>query len=302
MPRRHRRARVLRYVAAALAIGACASLILVVWSCQREQQLEQRTSLLTAYCEVPVIDIGPLEVETDYLPHVVTCENGNASFEALKAQAVAARSYLYYKLDTSGEIMDGTGDQVYSCGRSPSEDAYRAVQETSGQVVQYMGTQVAAFYVAGALQDPPSCEGGSDDPTSTEDYVTYNEGLSGDDIEQTSLGWINPGNHANRGCLSQNGSDCLSDDGWAYDAILRFYYGEDIELITAEGGCIGTAPMMPASDGGVTDDAGGAGNGGDGDASAGCAAGGGAGSTGLVLILVLLARRLFQAQTDRQTV
>ena len=220
---------------ALLAVG---SLVLAVWSCQRAQPVAQRSSPLEAYCQAQVEDVGLVEVETDYLPHVVGCENGNASYEALAVQAIAARSYLYYKLDTAGQVMDGTGDQVYTCGREPSMDAYRAVAATSGRVLQYQGTQVAAFYVAGALQDPPECRGGSDDPTGTEGYVTYNQGLSGENIEQTSLGWISPSNLANRGCMSQNGSDCLSDSGWMHEDILRFYYGEDIEIITAEGPCV----------------------------------------------------------------
>ena len=32
---------------------------------------------------------------------VITCENGNADLEALKAQAVSARSYLYYRLEST---------------------------------------------------------------------------------------------------------------------------------------------------------------------------------------------------------
>lgn len=231
----------LRYATYTIAIGALVSLVVVVWSCTRSERIGKRQSLLTAYCRAPVVGIGELEVETDYLPNVVNCENGNASFEALKAQAVSARSYLYYKLDSGGEITDGTGDQVYSCGRSPSILAYMAVEATSGQVLMYQDTQVAAFYVAGARQTAPTCRGGEDDPTSTESYVTYNMGKRGDDIEQTTLGWVNPSNRANRGCLSQNGSDCLSDDGWSYDDILRFYYGDDIELVTAEGPCIQTS-------------------------------------------------------------
>ena len=88
-----------------------------------------------AYCEAEVDGVGIVDVETDYLPHVICCENGNADFEALKAQAVAARSYLYYKLDTSGSIGDGTGDQVYTCSNEPQSQHYDAVTETSGEII-----------------------------------------------------------------------------------------------------------------------------------------------------------------------
>jgi hypothetical protein len=216
-------------------VGLCA--LLAVAACGRAE-IDSRAQPLDAYCSAMVVGTGVVDVETDYLPHVVACENGAASQTALEAQAVAARSYLYYRLDTAGMINDGTGDQVYSCGRPPDAQHYMAVEATSGTVLQYQGTQVAAFYVAGALQDPPECSGGTDDPTDTERYVTYNEGLSGDALIQTTLGFVDPSNYANRGCMSQNGSDCLSDDGANLDRILRFYYGADIEVVDAVGACI----------------------------------------------------------------
>jgi MYXO-CTERM domain-containing protein len=41
-----------------------------------------------------------------------------ARHEALKAQAIAARTYLYYKLGTGGSITDGQGDPGISSGCS----------------------------------------------------------------------------------------------------------------------------------------------------------------------------------------
>src|SRR5690606_17421687 len=57
-----------------------------------------RAQALDAYCTALVnTAAGPrmIDVEADYLPHVVNCENGAADQAALEAQAVAARSYLY---------------------------------------------------------------------------------------------------------------------------------------------------------------------------------------------------------------
>ena len=102
-------------------------------------------SPLYGYCDANVQGIGPVDVENDYLPHVIQCENGNAPLEALKAQAVAARSYLYYKMDTSGSVIDGQGDQVYSCGATPKAIHYQAVAATAGQGIRYNNTQIAAF-------------------------------------------------------------------------------------------------------------------------------------------------------------
>jgi hypothetical protein len=203
-------------------------------------ELVGRPFFTIAYCEAEVDGVGIVDVETDYLPHVICCENGNADFEALKAQAVAARSFLYYKLDTSGSIGDGTGDQVYTCGTEPESQHYEAVAETSGEVLTYEDVTICSFYVAGAVPSADDCVAlpSDDDYSNTEQYVTYNYNLSGDDVNQTSLGWIDPGNVYNRGCKSQNGAHCLSENGWIYDDILSFYYGMDIIIDVADGECI----------------------------------------------------------------
>lgn len=101
-----------------------------------------------------------------------------------------------------------------------------------------MDETIAGFFVAGARQSPPACMGGTDDPTNTERYVTYNEGRSGADLIQTTLGFVHPDNIYNRGCMSQNGTHCLAEAGWPWQDMMRFYYGEDIELVQTEGPCI----------------------------------------------------------------
>ena len=191
-----------------------------------------------AFCTALVDGVGMVDVENDYLPHVVACENGRAGYQALPAQAVAARSYLYYRLGHGGSIADGTSDQVYSCDRQPGLSHRMAVMSTAGQVLQYRGVQVAAFFVAGGRASRPDCWGGIDDPAATERHVTYNMGRSGDDVQQTTLGTIHTSTLANRGCQSQNGARCRAAAGWGYQRILRFYYGDDIELVAARGPCV----------------------------------------------------------------
>lgn len=242
-------------------------------------EVGESSHALEAFCEAEVRGSGVLDVENDYVPQVVACENGGASLEALKAQAVAARTYLYYKLRREGSIGDGQGDQVYTCAASAGPQHRRAAAETSGQVLMYQGGIIAAFYVAGALQSGPECRGGTDDPTGTEHYVTYNLGRSGDDIEQTTLGWVDPANTENRGCQSQNGAHCLSDEGWDVDSILRFYYGEDIVVKTATGPCVEGGGDQPPPD--------------DDDSSSGliggCSTSGGGGTSSTLAPLLLLA-------------
>lgn len=238
-----------------------------------------REQAVTAFCEAVVETAGGevvVDVEADYLPRVIACENGNAAPAALEAQAVAARSYLYYRLERTGSIGDGQGDQVYTCNRPPGPEHVAAARATSGLVLRYQDTQVAAFYVAGALQDPPSCRGGTSDPTGTEMWVTYNAGRSGDEVMQSPLGLISPTNFANRGCMSQNGSHCLAGDGADVRAILRFYYGEDIGIEQAEGPCV--EPIDPDMIDPTIDDAG------------GCAVSSGGAAAGFALGWLLLRR------------
>jgi len=202
---------------------------------------------ITAWCTAQVVGVGAVDTESDYLPHVVACENGAADFEALKAQAVAARSVLYNKMESAGEIQDGQSDQVYTCARAPGPAHLAAVAETAGEVLWYQDVVVFAFYVSGAIPSTADCvpAAGDEDPHGVEHYVTYNWGRSGAAVEQTTLGWVNPANHRNRGCQSQNGAHCLARGGWGYRDILAFYYGMDAELLRAEGTCVGPTTCAP---------------------------------------------------------
>jgi hypothetical protein len=199
-----------------------------------------------AWCTVLVDGRGEIDTESDYLPHVVQCENGGAGLEALKAQAIAARSVAYWSMATHGSICDGQQCQVYSCGHEPNELVRRAVAETAGQYLSYGGVLSYGFYVSGDSQtSPPSCEGDPDGQL--EHLVTYNDGSSGTDVEQTELGYVfdpeDAGYGQNRGCMSQWGARCLEGQGRDAAGILRFYYGADIEIRQASGSC--AAPPEP---------------------------------------------------------
>jgi MYXO-CTERM domain-containing protein len=215
---------------------------------ERVQKTKQEIAapLAEAFCNVQVDGIGSVAMETDYLPHVIQCENGGANLQALKAQAIAARSVAYYNMASQGSICDGQGCQVYSCGATPGPEHLQAVAETSGQYLSFDDTLTYGFYVAGDNNvSPPGCVGVSG---ATEHYVTYNEGKSGNDVEQTTLGYVGPpGFGQNRGCMSQWGARCLENHN-GYDAlgILRFFYGADIGILTAPGPCV--TPTTPELD------------------------------------------------------
>jgi len=110
----------------------------------------------------------------DYLVEVLLAEVP-ASFEeeALKAQAVAARTYTRKAWETGGKHGDGSVCTDPGCCQAwISREAYlsgggtregirrmeRAVQETSGEVLQYQGELIEATYF--------SCSGGSTEEAS----------------------------------------------------------------------------------------------------------------------------------------
>ena len=215
-----------------------------------------RVFTLEGPCTVEVEGYGAVDVEEDYLPNVVACENGGAPPEALKAQAVQARGFLYYKLFVAGVevIRNSQSDQVYRCNHRPNgagQEHIDAVVATRGQYLVWDDRIIAPFYVAGSTPSDPdptdplrSCSGAGG-AASTERYVTYNWGRTGCAIDMSPLGWVPSDcerNPHNRGCASQNGESCLSNLGWQYQDMFRYYYGEDIELVTSTGACGGDPP------------------------------------------------------------
>lgn len=233
-------------------------------SCQGEMcamsDLVATRAPLTAYCSIVVKNYGTVDMETDYVPNVTCCENGGAPEQALRAQAVAARSVAYHNLGggvgtASNPIGDSQAVQVYSCGgradsRLPLCKA--AATDTSGMILSYKNTTLCAFYVSGskvACLDDNCVDKGDTTAScyaSQQKYVTYNEGKSGDGITQSTQGWVNAKNYANRGTMSQNGASCLdSKRGYNWVKIVRYFYGEDIDIVKTSGTCVQAAASIP---------------------------------------------------------
>ena len=91
-----------------------------------------------------IVVINELPVET-YLCGVVPSEMpASYELEALKAQAVCARSYAFRQMTSYGypeyeaHVNDSTDFQVYNNSQR-QENSTRAVAETEGQVVRYKG-------------------------------------------------------------------------------------------------------------------------------------------------------------------
>ena len=88
----------------------------------------------------------------DYMLGVLPYEMDNSfPLEALKAQAVAARTYALKKMSVQAatyDVVDTTSDQVYNGTPSGNARCAQAVQETSGIVGTVSGEYMASYYTA----------------------------------------------------------------------------------------------------------------------------------------------------------
>ena len=95
----------------------------------------------------PVMTL-PLE---SYLLGVVPYEMSDSfPLEALKVQAVCARTYALSKMNGSGDydVVDNTNDQVFRGTPDKCENTARAVEETAGLVLTFNNKLITAWYSA----------------------------------------------------------------------------------------------------------------------------------------------------------
>lgn len=119
---------------------------------------------LPANIKVQLKDGSIIEVELEnYLYSVVQSEIGTdykstdmdesepVPLEALKAQAVASRSYAVFKINSLGEdaefhVQSTTSSQVYNENADINKSVKKAVDETVGQVITYDGEIACAYF------------------------------------------------------------------------------------------------------------------------------------------------------------
>ncbi|KPQ43909.1 MAG: Stage II sporulation protein, partial [Candidatus Methanoperedens nitroreducens] len=85
--------------------------------------------------------IDVLNIETEYLPYVVAAENDIAPFESMKAQAVASRTFAYYKKEhpsgTNFDVYDDSRDQNYKPWLVITNNLKNSVSQTNGIVIKW---------------------------------------------------------------------------------------------------------------------------------------------------------------------
>lgn len=107
---------------------------------------------------ISVINYVPLE---DYVKGVIPYEMSSYwPYEALRAQAVCARTYAVYNVDHYAEegfdLTDDTRSQVYRGCIDANETTDAAVDSTSGQIIRYKGEPCEVYYFSsdgGATED-----------------------------------------------------------------------------------------------------------------------------------------------------
>lgn len=124
--------------------------------------------------DLTVVNMVPLE---DYIRGILPYEMSNSwPLEALKAQAVCARSYTMTNLNRHSsyhfDVCNTTHCQVYSGTGSANTTTDRAVDETLGQYVWYDGEICQAFY--------HSCDGGATENSENvwTDKLPYLQGVT----------------------------------------------------------------------------------------------------------------------------
>lgn len=134
-------------------------------------RLETAAEPLAAIGLLSVINVVPLE---HYLRGVVPKEIGFLrvdNFEAMKAQAVAARTYAARNLgkwrDQGFDLMASSLDQVYGGADAETTATDRAVRETEDEIMALDGKLIDAFYhstCGGRTAEPSSIWSGGSRP------------------------------------------------------------------------------------------------------------------------------------------
>ena len=150
----------------------------------------------------------------EYLKGVVGSEIGNASLNACKAQAVAARTFAFIKHSKGQQLSDQSSkDQAYRVSRNSSSyaNAVQAVEETAGQILYYQSKLINSC--------PYSHSNGGRVKSSQEVWGGERAWL----ISKNDPYDLGPASGHGVG-MSQTGAKEMAKQGFNYKEILAFYY------------------------------------------------------------------------------
>lgn len=162
----------------------------------------------------------------DYVKGVTPAEMPSSwNMEALKAQAIAVRSYAIANLGKHAskgyDLVDSTMDQVYNGVLSETAATNQAVDETKGLVLTYDNKIISTMYSASAGgQTKSALEAWGND-------IPYLQSVKSFDDET--------GNRGHGVGMTQYGAKNLADMGYnAYQILAYFYTGAHFARINPE--------------------------------------------------------------------
>ena len=156
--------------------------------------------------------INDIDLE-DYIKGVVPSEMPPSwEFEALKAQAIAARSFALANLGKQAkngyDLKDNTEDQAYGGASAETNITNKAVSETHGLVLTYDMKIISAYYSASA--------GGMSSTSVWGGYAPYLRSVPSFDENVPKKG------HGVG--MSQHGANNLAKQGYNAYQILQYFY------------------------------------------------------------------------------
>lgn len=185
---------------------------------------------------------GKLYSLNEYVAGVVANEAYTSEGEeALKAQAIAARTFVLYHSDGGKkEVINSAAFQTFN--PNPNEQAKKAAEDTSGLVMVYENNLFSSMYDSFCYADndcPDAIK--NNDGTYT---VTYTKKPNGEKhkitlSDEVQYNRILPGQgHANG--MSQLLSYQLAKEGKNYEEILKYFYSPGIEIVSLSSFANGT--------------------------------------------------------------
>ncbi len=223
-----------------------------------EYVIGQRKSYTKVYAYCPGV-VVPVDGETktvpleEYVSGVVAAEMGDTfELEALKAQAIAARSYVLARTNNCSEMAgNDTSFQVYNPNKI-TDKISQAIKETEGLILTYQDTVFASQYDSFCYEDSdcPDAKKNSDGSYT----VTYTKepmfDLHSITLNDSSFyGWITHGQGHGYG-MSQLVAGQMAKQGSTYDEILYYFYSDGTKIsnmVTTISGLYTTATNIPTS-------------------------------------------------------
>lgn len=155
--------------------------------------------------------IKEIELE-DYVKCVVAGEMGNAPLEALKAQAIASRTYACAQGVLNGKVISDSASkaQAFRAPRNNYKKCNQAADETSGQVLMYGGRYASTYFChsnGGMCKSSEEVWGGK------RPYLVSRKDS-----------WTTEKRNGHCVGMSQCGAIAAAKQGIGYREILSFYY------------------------------------------------------------------------------